>query len=1421
MSKNPPISSSQVPDLVGLSDSQLRVLATVLFLSHDSLVSASDLQMWLRALGEDYTPPGKITKLCRELAARGFLLIIDDANWELRLPPSTGLARAVLRQMSARRLINRSANLIGNYSTENTLANLRRLLALLDGYPISYAEGMPSLPETWSLAEKLLRFAPHEQPFPPDLLGAPNTPPALFRILAAHRFHRSADIGPLLDLWRDRLTRRPPFVSASTPADHAEYAALCVFAARPGHLDALPADLDKSAADYVQGCRDLVAGDVPAAAKRLAAIDALTPAVRSEYYLHAVCAAPASNLLSLLATAFAKPAKTRIVRLAARLSIRKPTSSWASMEGLRSLLKFRYDHAGSLAELSESADSWEYFTNLPPTPYGESGYIVDAMTASLARDAAEKYAPTALELATQAAPALPTLAAAWLSAFSWAFPPDLAPKASALATALTRAGAVWFRPWGETATPWLQAVSALDKALPALLRSAAAKSATVQKGQIVWRVTISRSCENWHTQPPVPGDAAICTSIQAFFRGPRAPDDGSGDVTVSPRVLFGGKYDSVLTDADRALVAALRAAPSPVGASASKRYPTPFTSDILLALCGLPSVSACFGDADKPSPDTPAVSFVRRDLPLSVKSTPSGGMALAVEPWCLETRDVALRCVSLSEYVVIPIPRAALSAFTVFKAFGDPSRGLLEFPKEALTALKPILPRLAAIAPLQGDLAAMGEAADLPRLPGDPAPLVRLAWDPDASTLAVTLLVKPLPSSPFVVAPGEGLPERLVPHKGRSAVLVRDLDAEKAAAAPVLAALAPFEAWQSAPGEWSIDDLSKMLIALDALRALGDAVRIEWLTPRKLSVSAPRPKSWRVSAVGGADYWFSVDATFELDDGTQANLAALLDAYQNRRGEFVPFGDDAYVRLSSALARRLDALSAAGRKDKHGLALPPAALPFLDTAFDPDLDADAGLVLPAALARRAAAVREAFAAPVAIPRRLKATLRPYQVEGYTWLSRLAAAGFGACLADDMGLGKTVQIIALLLARAADGPSLVVAPASVCGNWRAELQRFAPTLAPVMVWDAGPDSTAAALADAKPGDVVIAPYGLLVSRADAFASRPWNGLVLDEAQAIKNEETKRARATRRLSGRFRVAATGTPVENRLSDVWSLFEFLNPGLLGTTTEFERRFTADGRPTSALKHLLSPLILRRVKRDVLDDLPEKTEITLPVLLSPDERAGYETVRRRALDSLQGDAGQNRISILAELTRLRRYCCHPSLVLGPEAQTPAAKLDALLDLLANLRENGHRALVFSQFTDFLAIVRRALDAASFPHLYLDGATPSAERARLVNAFQRGEGDFFLISLKAGGLGLNLTAANYVILLDPWWNPAVEQQAADRAHRIGQHRPVTVYRLVAADTVEERVLALHAEKNALSADLLSDASSPSLTPDLLLSLFQ
>lgn len=325
-------------------------------------------------------------------------------------------------------------------------------------------------------------------------------------------------------------------------------------------------------------------------------------------------------------------------------------------------------------------------------------------------------------------------------------------------------------------------------------------------------------------------------------------------------------------------------------------------------------------------------------------------------------------------------------------------------------------------------------------------------------------------------------------------------------------------------------------------------------------------------------------------------------------------------------------------------------------------------------------------------------------------------------------------------------------------------------------------------------------------------------MLDEAQAIKNESSKRAHVVKGLEGAFRVAATGTPVENKLTELWSLFDFLNPGLLGSGTTFAQRLTSpDGTATEGLKNLVAPFVLRRLKANVLTDLPPKTEITLPIELGKDERTAYEACREYALASLKGNE-ENRISILAELTRLRRFCCHPSLVL-PNFKD-SAKLEALSKLLSDLKSAGHRALVFSQFTDYLAIVRRLLDEKGWPCCYLDGTTPIAERARAVAAFQAGEGDFFLISLKAGGTGLNLTSASYVVLLDPWWNPAVENQAADRVHRIGQRNPVTVYRLIAAKTVEERVLELHQEKLKIAEDVLDGTSKSKLTPEMLMRLF-
>jgi len=433
-------------------------------------------------------------------------------------------------------------------------------------------------------------------------------------------------------------------------------------------------------------------------------------------------------------------------------------------------------------------------------------------------------------------------------------------------------------------------------------------------------------------------------------------------------------------------------------------------------------------------------------------------------------------------------------------------------------------------------------------------------------------------------------------------------------------------------------------------------------------------------------------------------------------------------------------------------------------------------------------------------------MRPYQAEGYEWLARLSSCGIGACLADDMGLGKTIQLIALLLARRREGVSLVVAPASVAFNWRNEIARFAPSLRTALVGQVANAGVEDVAALAKESDVVITSYGVLTTREDQFSPVGWNVVVLDEAQAIKNHLTKRAKSVKTLTAKFRVVATGTPIENRLSELWSLFDFINPGMLGGEARFARELAPHGEATPRLKRLVQPLILRRIKRDVLTDLPEKEEITVPVVLGDEERHAYEATRLNAVAKLEAEDPTDKMAILAELTRLRRFCCHPSLVM-PSVQV-SAKLEALEDLLESLHANSHRALVFSQFVDYLAIVRKLLDRRGWAYKYLDGSTPKAERERSVTAFQAGEGDFFLISLKAGGMGLNLTAANYVILLDPWWNPAVENQAADRVHRIGQRLPVTVYRLIAQDTIEEKVVNLHAKKTALAEDVLAGGAS-------------
>jgi SNF2 family DNA or RNA helicase len=444
---------------------------------------------------------------------------------------------------------------------------------------------------------------------------------------------------------------------------------------------------------------------------------------------------------------------------------------------------------------------------------------------------------------------------------------------------------------------------------------------------------------------------------------------------------------------------------------------------------------------------------------------------------------------------------------------------------------------------------------------------------------------------------------------------------------------------------------------------------------------------------------------------------------------------------------------------------------------------------------------------------LQAELRDYQVAGYQWLSKLSQWGLGGCLADDMGLGKTVQTLGVLLDRAEQGATLIVAPTSVGINWVRETERFAPSLKPHLYREHDRDHL---IQTAGPGELIITSYQLLQRDIERVASRSWATLVLDEAQYIKNFQTKTNQAVRRLDVDWCVALSGTPLENHLGELWSLMRVLCPGLLGSWERFRQRF---GEPIErdknrerlqALGHVVRPFILRRTKQEVLTELPPRTEVVLTAELSPAERKRYDAARIAALDELTSKRGdeneqQRRIRVLSWLTRLRQLACHPGLV-DPRWNKSSAKLDLFLETVNELRDNNHRALVFSQFVQHLSLLRAALDKQGIKYQYLDGSTPPQRRQEAVDAFQSGSGDLFLISLKAGGTGLNLTAADYVLHLDPWWNPAVEDQATDRAHRIGQLRPVTVYRLVAKDTIEEQILAMHEDKRELLAGVLDGA---------------
>ncbi|HEX3714366.1 MAG TPA: DEAD/DEAH box helicase [Trebonia sp.] len=477
--------------------------------------------------------------------------------------------------------------------------------------------------------------------------------------------------------------------------------------------------------------------------------------------------------------------------------------------------------------------------------------------------------------------------------------------------------------------------------------------------------------------------------------------------------------------------------------------------------------------------------------------------------------------------------------------------------------------------------------------------------------------------------------------------------------------------------------------------------------------------------------------------------------------------------------------------------------------------------------------------PVPVPATINAQLRPYQLAGFQWLAFLWKQGLGGILADDMGLGKTLQTLALLQhakdvreAGEAAGPRrpfLIVAPTSVLGNWAAEAHRFAPDLKVVLVSDTI-GRRGGTLSDVTDGaDAVVTSYTLLRLDFEAFGARQWAGLFLDEAQYVKNHQSKAYQCARRIAAPFKVAITGTPMENNLMELWSLLSIAAPGLFPNPERFREYYakpiekSGSSELLSQLRRRIRPLIMRRTKEQVAADLPEKQEQVLEVELSPRHRKVYQTHLQRERQKILGlldDVNHNRFTILRSLTLLRQLSLHAGLVDEEHADVPSAKIDSLLEQVADVAGGGHRALVFSQFTRFLKIARSSLEASGVECCYLDGST--VNRAAVISEFKEGTAPVFLISLKAVGFGLNLTEADYCFLLDPWWNPATEAQAVDRTHRIGQTRNVMVYRLIAAGTIEEKVMALKARKAELFSSVIDSdgAFSSALSAEDIRALF-
>ncbi len=932
--------------------------------------------------------------------------------------------------------------------------------------------------------------------------------------------------------------------------------------------------------------------------------------------------------------------------------------------------------------------------------------------------------------------------------------------------------------------PWELALTALMGLNPGLAKPEAAVVETEYR--MAWFLTMY-SGQNWMLQPK---EQKI--SVKGGWSRGRA--------VALHRLKYEVSSFTYLTPQDRDICSQITSQYSSYGAT---NYT--FQDKALLALVGHPLVF--WEDA----PTTP-LEIVKGEPALTVKQGKNGMLTLSLTPPVPEKQAITLIKETPTRIKVVELTKEHQRIAAILGP-----KNALEVPESAKEKVLETLNTIVSLVTVHSDIG--GGITDAEEVPAQAVPHLHLL--PAGAGLKVSLLTRPFGDDGPYYRPGSGGEMVLAEVGGKRLQTHRNLKEEKKLARAVEKASPTLQRLEDEAGEWLIENPEDCLELLLELQELGDQAVVEWPEGEKMRVvNQVGLSSFKVQIQRQRD-WFAASGELSISDDQVLDMQRLMALLEASPGRFIKLADGEFVALTQEFRKRLDELRAFSETSGKGVRFHPLA----SLAMEDWMDEVGQLKTDKHWKDHVQRLKEAQDLQPELPSTLQAELRDYQVEGFNWLARLAHWGVGACLADDMGLGKTLQALAVILTRAPEGPTLIVAPTSVCMNWLSEAERFAPTLNPISF---GSGDRQKVLDNLQPFDLLVCSYGLLQQEdvGKILAEVPWQTIVLDEAQAIKNSATKRSQAAMKLQGGFKILTTGTPIENHLGELWNLFRFINPGLLGSQEQFSQRFAnaiernQDKQARNRLKKLIQPFILRRTKTEVLEELPARTEITLQVELSAQEMAFYEALRREAIAKLSEpsvDGGAKHLQVLAEIMKLRRACCNTRLVKA-EPKLPSAKLEAFGEILEELLENNHKALVFSQFVDHLAILREFLDQQKVHYQYLDGSTPAKERKKRVDAFQSGQGDVFLISLKAGGTGLNLTAADYVIHMDPWWNPAVEDQASDRAHRMGQQRPVTIYRLVAQNTIEEKIVDLHKQKRDLADSLLegTDMSGKISTDELL-----